>query len=687
MVRKEPPRLFCWLIFAMFLFSLRAEGARSWQWIGPEGGSVQQIAPDRRNANVWFVVTEIDTHRHTGHLYRSTNAGADWTLIPLNRVVQVVVHPAVSDIFAITQSIDGTTSQLWKSSDGGRRFARQATLSFPLRRVILDPSNPTLMFGLGFPKWDLAISQDAGQNWLGVRSLPFLPGQIISGNCQIEGYTFNDAVFSPFYPRSAYVSGFVNAICGANTHDPEELDIGLLLSSGNSGRTWTVDERGDGASYFFRTDALYPQRVLAFSSYSIKTLTTQGWKLLSSPNNIYEIISIPQHSNELLALQGFGAVIRSIDGGLNWRVVPVSPDVTLNVIASLDDRSRGLFGGTEGGGLLYRNQEHGWVPMNHGFCESPLFEVDFAPPNSLFAFNNFSFQSQDLGRTWGNESLLLPSGPVPSYSVTVDPQDYHHLLALSGFHQTHLVVESTDSGKTWSTIASGGPFDLISFDPVHSNIVYYAGGQFERTVYKSTQGGRNPQLIPSLIPCCSSILSLTVDRFDDQVIYITTDSTVYKSTNGGQSVRKINSGLPPNEGCCSYYQSMVPLPQKDGYLMLADFEGVYRTLNGGESWEHIASHIGYKTKLVAADSVGKHFFAVPGLSESTDGGATWKNINSELGPEFVCPPNRSCAVVTDITDARFHPVFVATSLGVYRETQLTLEHDANHAPLKRDDRR
>ena len=117
------------------------------------------------------------------------------------------------------------------------------------------------------------------------------------------------------------------------------------------------------------------------------------------------------------------------------------------------------------------------------------------------------------------------------------------------------------------------------------------------------------------------ITALVVDSKDPDVIYVGTRSAgIFKTINGGESWQPMNAGI----GIGSVNSFLIN-PQNPKTLFALTDTGLYKTSNGAEGWKQIAD-----SNTVAMDpNNGDHLFICRdgGIFESLDGGETWTNKN------------------------------------------------------------
>ncbi|MDE2126477.1 MAG: exo-alpha-sialidase [Armatimonadetes bacterium] len=233
------------------------------------------------------------------------------------------------------------------------------------------------------------------------------------------------------------------------------------------------------------------------------------------------------------------------------------------------------------------------------------------------------------------------------------------------------ILVSTDAGSTWTLETGGGAFvgmttSRIAVDPTNANIVYAAMGDFGANgsygggpgIYKSTDGG-------STWTKMTSAITTSIDPFSDVAINPTTPSTVYcavgnvggsanngvyESTDSG-STWTLLSGHPnghTNGNVGWIHIAIAPSAPSTIYSVVENIStsgilGVWKTTNGGTSWSQLTSApnvaqpqawydmpIGVSpTNASVVFIAGAGDFSGENVAESTDGGTTWSNVQSD----------------------------------------------------------
>jgi serine/threonine protein kinase len=309
--------------------------------------------------------------------------------------------------------------------------------------------------------------------------------------------------------------------------------------------------------------------------------------------------------------------------------------------------------------------------------------------------------SDDFGKSWTNPQqapIRFPSDTGVSlkniWQITVGrPEDPNVLYC--GVEPAAL-FETRDAGETWSLVrglfdhphrprwmpGNGGlALHTIVLDPANSQRMYVAisaGGVYRTEDGGSTWTAQNqgirvmfmPDKYPEFGQCVHKI-ALHPDR--PERLFLQNHWGLYRSDNHGEKWTDIANGVPsdfgfsvivhPRNPDCVY---IIPV-ESDEFRCACDGRlRVYRTRNGGASWEPLVRGLpqkgAYETVLrdaMTADSfdpVGIYFGTRSGqLFGSRDEGRTWEKIVDGF-PSVLCVRN---AVVGDASD----PLTSASSKG------------------------
>ncbi len=230
--------------------------------------------------------------------------------------------------------------------------------------------------------------------------------------------------------------------------------------------------------------------------------------------------------------------------------------------------------------------------------------------------------STDGGTTW---TMQNPGGVFTGShieQVAIDPTNSNHQFAAADIG----LYVTTDGGTTW-TSAVGGPVSAVVIDPANASIVYIAGGT--NIVSKSTDGGQTWAAANSGIatPGPSRLIALAIAASNPSILYASVGSSnpvvLYQTTNGGGTWSTL-SAAPDYTG--------------DSYAY---------GLSGGTVEQ------GWYDNVLAVDPANANHLIAGGIAlvESSDGGATWTNVNGQAffgsGANQLHPDQHALAFASD----------------------------------------
>jgi photosystem II stability/assembly factor-like uncharacterized protein len=216
-------------------------------------------------------------------------------------------------------------------------------------------------------------------------------------------------------------------------------------------------------------------------------------------------------------------------------------------------------------------------------------------------------------------------------------------------------------GDASETIAS------IALHPNNPDIMYVATND---AVYKTRDGGRSWEQFPAF--SSRRVTTLAIDPQLPATAYAgTMGDAVYKSPDGGQHWLPHNVGLKEH---VSYVNQFVFHPVQNETIYLATTVGVFRTTDGGRTWDeqmagmkevHIVVALAMDPKnprLLYAGTTG-------GAYRSRDGAVSWQKVNRGLIPEDLLDASLALGVnqlMVDPMDS--NTVYAGTTSGLFKTT-------------------
>jgi photosystem II stability/assembly factor-like uncharacterized protein len=204
------------------------------------------------------------------------------------------------------------------------------------------------------------------------------------------------------------------------------------------------------------------------------------------------------------------------------------------------------------------------------------------------------------------------------------------------------VYKSTDAGKTWKNMGlkETRHTGRIAIHPTNPDVVWVAaqgrlwGPNPERGVFKTTDGGVTWRKV-LYVDANTGANEVVLDPTNPQILYASTyqrqrriyggitvgpGSSIYKSVDGGETWTKIDKGLPTVEmGRIGLDVSPV-----DSRLIYADVEV------SGARYPAPQGSDGDCPPPGSGGRGGNAFESQGGVYRSTDGGETWEQVNSRL---------------------------------------------------------
>jgi photosystem II stability/assembly factor-like uncharacterized protein len=642
----------------------------SWQdvtpaWSSPPNAPGLAISPNFVADRTLYVLGGLDTYVSTDGGSTFTRAGG-W--FGTHNVMELAFSPAYGTdltLFALVRN-----EGLYRSIDGGMTWDATG-LAGDLSTFALSPdyANDGTLIAASRANGLLHISMDYGDNWAPLEIVLDIGGQ-------------HTLLFSPSFATD-------RVIMAASSTDP-----GPYRTS-DGGTNWSPVGWYDpanphsggfvGGSVFAL--ALAPQDAYdaaAFAGTSTGVYLSQDrgvhWYQQYSdpaPLTVRALAVAPGEPSKLLAGTSFfetringqpdeydGNLQLSTDGGQTWRVasgrlarvqdVAFSPDFARDGMAFAATGTPGEHDLSDGGVYLSASGGLTWTQVLSGsFYTALAISPRFVEDGTLWvsAFSEGSglgiHVSEDRGETWA----LLPSW-VPAHVLVPSPNYALDRTLFAGTHQSGL-WKSADAGVSWTPVLTV-PVTALAVSPAYgASRTLYAGVREDSAtagaIYRSTDGGGSWQRLETGIPATFegkpavvSVLTFAADGSVLAGVYYGNEAgggAVYRSFDGGESWQAVGVGLGAHSvfalataptGSLSFYAGV------DGGLRQLEVTQEGAAEPG--SWYSNGPRGGAaRTLSISPDfaSDGVAFAGTwisgsasgeygPGILKSTDGGQTWQ---------------------------------------------------------------
>jgi photosystem II stability/assembly factor-like uncharacterized protein len=597
----------------------------------------------------------------SGGVFKSIDGGINWFPIfdetYTMSIGDISVDPTNPNIIYVgTGEVNGGGGSVtyggngvYKSTDAGTTWIHlglEATES--ISRIIVNPLNPQIvflgamgkLFGKNFER-GLYRSTDGGATWENKLFISDSTGCI-------------DIIINPLQPDTIF------AAMWERIRRPDRLFYGGptcgLYRSTDGGETWTELVNG------------LPNNSPSIGRIGISICA-------SSPNIVYAIYAnnIGYFDGVYRSTNNGDSWVRTNDGSLgslfssygwwfgNIRVDPSNPNNVF--VMGLD-----VYKTTNGGSSWFYSSGTMHVDQ-HGMYIHP------ANPNYIVAGNDGGvYKSTNAGASWN----FITSMPITQfYTCDVDYQLPNRSYGGTQDNGTNRTLSGTPN--SWQQIYGGDGFYVL-VDPSNNNYVYaeYQYGGFGR----STDGGNNFSYGLNGISGSDRFNWSTpfiIDPTNPAKLYLGSNR-LYRSTNRAVSWTPISldltNGAPSGNLVYGTITTIASAPSDSNVVYVGTDDGnVQVTLDGGANWTKISNSLPVRwVTRVAVDPYNamtayvtlsgyRYDEYVPHVFRTTDAGANWQSISSNLPDapvnDIIVDPD-SAVILYVATDVG---VFVSDSLG------------------------
>jgi photosystem II stability/assembly factor-like uncharacterized protein len=210
--------------------------------------------------------------------------------------------------------------------------------------------------------------------------------------------------------------------------------------------------------------------------------------------------------------------------------------------------------------------------------------------------------------------------------VSADPSSD---LVIAGVAQKGL-WGTRDGGKTWTSLGTGAGSSPITnrisavvWDPDHAGTFWESGIYNGGGVYKSTDDGTTFARLGSVFHDDSVSVDLS-DPARKTMLAGAHEATqkLNRSVDGGATWNDIGATLSAGAGFCT----ATAVLDANTYLVGCNSGGIYRTTNGGGSWNQVSTRGVLPQPLIASNKTIYWSGAQGGVMKSTDQGQTFTEI-------------------------------------------------------------
>jgi photosystem II stability/assembly factor-like uncharacterized protein len=580
-----------------------------------------------------------------GLLHRSEDGGDTWDSFepPYGRTARstVYVHPDNGAVYLGAHGDTIEQSGLYASTDGGQTWITMTNglTDTHVSALAFQPTDPITMV-VGTTNGNIFRSTDGADSWT-FASKPVQNAQTLA--------------FNPFGEHELWVSDCCFCV-PQYTYKSTNLTYTEWITTLASPLTGIAFPDPDGWG------DTYSRTVYAAGCWEDAYKTTAGgdtWESWGPETWGHQVALDPATPDHIYLASFQHGIYETIDGGDTWQVtnqgltamapyelatVPGAPDIVYAVVQYWE----GVFRGTRGG--------ESWQFFEVGDADvskEVYVLIDPHEPERIYVSGRQKvFRSDDAGLTWPISGTFEPpdicSVSVQMFDPSVlraDPVYTDTLLAGMGgvcnYFEIFLgdIQRSTDGGLTWTTTLTAGQLISevvdIAYDALTETIVYAATEG--SGMLRSTDGGQSWQPTGKGVAALDRVGSIAVEPSDPYRVFAWTEAPtgLYVSENHGESWAQAGSpllGFMVERILCTHDAPSVLYAAVSAHDWLGP--GLYRSTDGGQSWERAAGTLGYVpiyslATVTATDRVILYAGTTGGYVE--DGGAQGLSLANDNG--------------------------------------------------------
>lgn len=386
-------------------------------------------------------------------------------------------------------------------------------------------------------------------------------------------------------------------------------DSGVVRSTDN-GVTWKWmtqglprDVRGDYDRLHVRADGtVFLSEFVGYRIFKLPAGDTI-WQLAGNKPTrdlTYQLTTL--RDGRLVAADAYDGLNVSTDDGATWESM-VSPKERHFIHEMIEDQEGGLFTTSGYAGILRSNDRGStWHATTRGLNSQVIYRIATNLQGELYAGTiGGLMRSTDQGRTWAN---------------VAHPRKYSQALAIDSLG----TIYSSDDSTIWRSTDNAKSWTRLTLDPKRFYTRWITIGP-DNTVYALFQ-------------------------------YEGSESRMLRSFDRGETWHRLDTALPNK-----YVYQILPLTNDELWVAQGS-NGVWRTTNGGVSWEYQSQRLSWQQYHIARHSSGAMFAGGwVNLHRLVDTG--WVTVSSGLYDSEI----RSLSIRNDT-------MFCATNYALYRSHDL-----------------
>jgi photosystem II stability/assembly factor-like uncharacterized protein len=651
-----------------------------WRMIGPTRGGRALTATGVRGQSSTYYFGAVG-----GGVWKTTDAGRVWTPIfdhePIASIGAVAVAPSDPNVIYVGSGEADMRSDIsygngmYKSTDAGATWTQIGLEdSWQIGRILIDPNNPEVVFvaALGHayaPNDQRGVfrSTDGGKTWQRVLFKDENTGAIDLAFDPSDPHTLYAALWQTrrppwnvYPPSNGPGSGLYKSTDGGNTweqltgHGLQSEGLGrigiavaptkpnrvYLIVDAKQGGVYRSDDAGQnwqladsepriwGRGWYFGGITVDPKNAdIVYVCNTSTYRSTDGGKSFDAVKGApggddYHNLWIDPDDPQRMIVSSDQGVVISVDGAKTWTTWYNQPTAQLyHVItdtrfpywvygAQQDSGSVGVLSRSNGATITFRD----WRPVGAG-GESMYIAPDPLDPNILYGgsfgaavgrYNLTTGETRDISPALAHPGQYRRTWTLPT---VFSPRDPHEL-----YFSTQILFRTVNGGQTWQVLspdltredpgvppnldpptAADGPNIMrrgviytIAPSPLRAGEIWI--GTDDGFIQVTPDDGKTWHNVtpPELTPW-SKVGLLEASRHDANTVYAAVDRHrlddlhphIYRTHDGGKTWQHITKGIPVG----SYVNAVREDPQRRGVLYAGTETGVFVSFNDGDNWQ------------------------------------------------------------------------------------------------------
>ena len=432
-------------------FRISVDGGMTWTL--KRAGSFIDAAFKPNDPNTIYAAT-------SSVVIKSTNAGQSWTILSVpfsssNSRITLGVTPANSDYLYIlaAKSSDNGFGGLYRSTDAGATFTLRSSTPNVLGwasngndsggqgwydlALGVSRTNPNLILVGGINIWR---SPNGGSSWS-------LSGHWTGSGADYVHADIHDIEFSPHNSTSVWAC----------------TDGGVSLST-NNGTNWNEYNTNLSIAQIYRlgTSSTNASKIITgWQDNGTNLMSGSSWAKALGGDGMECIIDY-SNNNYMYGSLYYGNIRRTTNGGANW--VDITDDINeygawVTPYVQDPNSAATLYAGFNN---IYKttNRGNSWTQLTNLNTGATFSALAIAPSNSniIYAATYYNlYKTTNGGQSWTNLSVGS-SGITNMTYIAVHPTNPNRVwLTQSGYTDGNKVYYSADGGQSWQNISGSLP--------------------------------------------------------------------------------------------------------------------------------------------------------------------------------------------------------------------------------------